>query len=362
MAATLDVRAVSSMDAARADVESLGDAVRGLGSDVDAAGGQARAASANLDGLGEGADNVSSKSSQAAGAMGDLAGGLDAVGATGAADALNTVAIASQVAAGAGDVLNLVAETSAGRWIVASAATVAHTAVTVAHTVATVVATAATTAFGVAVAVATSPVTLIIAAILLAVGAVILLYKHSETFRGIVDGAFSRAKEVVSAAADAVEDILGWFGRLPDTAREAWEAVRQAVADKIGDAIDTVQDLIDKITTGVSGIVGTVSGYFSSMFAPISTAIGWVQDLIDKLSGIHFDLPGNPFTRNESSVGPTGKPTTGPDPTTPTGPPIVGVTLSVAPQDKDAATRDLVEALREYFQRHGQTLSLTGTT
>lgn len=300
--ATLNVDAVSDLSAAKADVDSLGAAVRGLGSDVDAAGSVARTASLDLDGMGEGADNVASKSSQAAGAMGDLAGGLDAIGATGAATALEGVALGSQVAAGAGDALNLVAETQVGRWVANTTAMAAHKVASAASTAATITMTGATAALNAVLAI--NPVVLIVAALaLLAVG-LVLAYKHSETFRNIVDGAFTRARDVVEGAADKVQDFIGFMQSLPGEAREAWEAVRSAIADKITAAGDKVEGLIDDAKRLPRDAVTEISGYFSDFFEPIQTAIGWVQDLIDKIKSIDFpDFPDLPFTRSASTTG-----------------------------------------------------------
>lgn len=351
--AVLTVDAQSSMDAARADVDSMGAAVRGLGDDVRAASDDARQAGVDFDSLGEGSDNVASKSSQAAGAMGDLAGGLEAIGATGAATALEGVALGSQVAAGAGDALNLVAETSVGRFIAQTAASVAHRTASIAGAVATGAMTAAQAALNAVMAV--NPIVLVVVALAALAAGLVFAYKHSETFRNIVDGAFSRARDVVEAAAGAVEDIIGWFKDLPGEAREAWSAVADAVGDKVGDAVGFVEDLVDDVKRLPREAAAEVAQAFATMFAPIQTAIGWVDDLIDRIGDIDFpsiDIPGLP--RVGGKFGPTttveelgGTPT------------IVELRLSAAPQDQDSAMRTLVESLRDYFARQGLILSLT---
>lgn len=349
--ATLKIDVVTDATVAAADLDAVAAAARGAGDAVQAAGAQVQTGAADFDALGEGADNVSSKSSQAAGAMGDLAGGLDLIGASGAASALDATAIATQVAAGAGDVLNLVAETTVGRFIAQTAASIAHRTATIAGTVATGAMTAAQWALNAAMT--ASPLGIIIALLALVTAGVVLAYKHSETFRTVVDGAMTRARQVIDAVAGAVEDVLGWFADLPGKARDAWEAVRAAVADKIAAAIEKVQDLIDKVTDGVSGVVGTVAGYFSSMFAPIQTAIGWVQDLIDKISGIHFPkIPGIPLPR---AAAPTG---TRPEPTGTTGgggnTTYVTIPVTVDASggtDPDATARRLLQTLERFAGR-----------
>lgn len=357
--ATLTVDAVASMDAARAEVSSMGDAVRGLGTDANTAGDQARNASVNFEGIADSSDNVASKSSQAAGAMGDLAGGLEAVGLSGAATALEGVALGSQVAAGAGDALNLVSETAAGRFIAQTAATVAHRTATIAGSVATGAMTVAQGALNVVLA--ANPVLLIVIALAALAAGLVLAYKHSETFRNIVDGAFSKAREVVTAAAGAVEDIIGWFKDLPGEAREAWEAVSKAVQDKIDLAIGVVQDLVDLVTTGPANAVSAVTGAFSSMFAPIETALGWVEDLLSKLSSagglLDAVIPGR-NARVETGTKPTAGGDIGGGPSSD----VVSINLTVARQDQDQAMADLVDALRDFLARRGQRLSITEQT
>lgn len=318
MTAILNVGATSDMAAARADVEGLGSAVRGLGSDVDAAAGQARSASVNFDALGEGSDNVASKSSQAAAGIGDLAGGLEAVGATGAASALNGVALASSVAAGAGDILNLVAETSVGRWIASTAASVAHRTATIAGTVATGAMTVAQGALNAVMS--ANPIALVVIALAALAAGVVFAYQKSETFRGIVDGAFSRAKDVIEDAADAVESVIDFIGDLPDKASSA---------------------------------AGTVAGAFTSMFAPIQTAIGWVQDLIDLISNIDFpdlpDIPGVPGLRGAPVEGGAGR---GGFIPASSSSPMVHIELKVeGALDKDATARQILDVLRSYLGR-----------
>lgn len=353
--ATLTVDAVASMDAARAEVSSMGDAVRGLGTDASTAGDQARNASVNFDGIAESSDNVASKSSQAAGAMGDLAGGLEAVGLTGAATALEGVALGSQVAAGAGDALNLVSETAAGKFIVQTAATVAHRTATIAGAAATGAMTVAQGALNLVMA--ANPVVLVVIALAALAAGLVLAYKNSETFRNIVDGAFTKARDVVQAAAGAVEDIIGWFKDLPGEAREAWEAVSKAVQDKIDTAIGVVQDLVDLVTNGPADAVAAVSGAFTSMFAPIQTALGWVEDLFNKLT----NLPDLPFgLGGDNRMATTGtKPTAGGDNETFNPANFVTLNLTVTKQDQDQAMADLIDGLRDYLARRGQRLSIT---
>lgn len=347
--ATLRIDAVADVSAARGDIDALGASFRDLGDDARAAGDDARQSGADFDALGAGADDVASKSSQAAGAMGDLAGGLDLVGATGAATALEGVAIATQVAAGAGDVLNLVAETSVGRWIANTAAMVAHRTASIVGAAATAVMTGAQAALNAVMA--ANPIALVVIAIVALVAGLILAYKHSETFRNIVDAAFRVARAGIEAVIDVIKTVIDWFGRLPAEARAAWDKVSGAIGDAVDDGIKFVTNLIDDVKRLSNNAVGAVAGAFSSMFQPIRTAIDWVQDLIDKIKGIDFpDFPDvNPFGRASTVPGGPGSSST------------LNVTLLAqqSPLDPEQTMKDLFDALREYSLRRGYELTLT---
>jgi hypothetical protein len=154
--------------------------------------------------------------------------------------------------------------------------------------------TAAQTALNAVMAV--SPVFLIVAGIALLVGGLILAYKHSETFRNIVDAAFTRARAVVEDVIAVVQDVISWFGRLPGEARDAWDKVSGAVGDAVDKAGRFFKGLIDDVKRLPREAVSVVSGAFADMFAPIQTAIEWVGDLVDRIKDIDFpDFPDFPF-------------------------------------------------------------------
>lgn len=388
--ATLTVTGRSDLGDISGEVDDLSRSVSGLSDDVARVDDVARTSGAGLDTLGEAGDNVASKSSQATGALGALAGGLEAVGATGAASALQGVAIATDVASGAGDALNLVAETSVGRFVASTGAKVANTVATTANTVATTAATAATTAFNAVMA--ANPVALVVIAVVALAAALVVAYKQSETFRNIVDGAFGAAADAVSfvgdkvgdvigffrslpaeataawgvvtdkvdAVGDAVSGVIGFFRDIPDEAKDAWGAVTDAVGDTVDDGIDKVGDLVDAVIDGPRDAASTVAGFFASMFAPIRTAVDWVNDLIDKLTNLP-DVDLNPLNGRNTGLPGEGDGTRGSGSTLE---PVnrISVELKIDPganRDRDLA--DLVDGLREFYARQGKTLSLTET-
>lgn len=360
MAVTLEVRAASDMDAARTDVTSLGDAYRQLGSDIDSASASTDSGVSGFERMGESTDNLASKAGQATGGLGALAGGLEAVGATGAADALNATAVATDAMSGAGDLLNLVVETQAGQWLLNVAAQGASRVASIAGTAATVAMTGAQAALNAVMSL--NPVALVVISVLALVAGVILAYKHSETFREIVQKVFDAASGYVGLYVDAIGKVIDIIQSVAGVAKDVWDKVSGAVKDATGDAVKFITDLYEDIKSGAEGIVSAVSGAFSSAFAPIQTAIGWVQDLIDKIANIDFpDFPDlNPFRTSAGGISKEDFL----DPFNPNGINAgnilaVPITVKAEEQDKDKAMRTLIEGLRDYFARQGMTLSLT---
>lgn len=357
MATILEIDTRADVSAASSDLLGLGDDARRMGADLESAGDSARRATTDLSGLGEGSDNLASKSSQATGALGALAGGLEAVGLEEYAGALQGASIATDVMSGAGDALNLVAETAAGKWIVTTAQTVAHTVATGAQAAATATMTTAQGALNAVMAI--NPVALVVIAVVALVAAIILAYKNSETFREIVQKVFDAASGYVGFYVDRIQDVIDIVESLPAFAKAAWGQVSGFVQDSANDAIGFVTDLYDDVTGGIEDVKNTVSAGFSAAFAPIQTAIGWVQDLIDKISDIDFpDFPDLPFGLGRTATGTRPNPGGGDAPADPFAN-WVGITLTAAPQDKDESMRNLIEGLREYFARHGQVLNIT---
>jgi hypothetical protein len=290
-----------------------------------------------MDGLASAADGVDSKASQATGAIGALAGGLEAAGFEGAGAALQGVAIATDTLSGAGGLLNLVMDTQAAKFVVAKAQMVGSTIASGAQATATGVATAAQWLWNAALT--ANPIGLVVAGVALLIGGLVLAYAKVGPFRDAIDGAMGFAKDIIGDVADAIEGMVDWIKQ----ADGPWDAIKQA-ADL---ALTPVKLYIEGIST------------------VLQTAIGWVQDLIGWISRIDIpDVPGwlgGGDDRGLSLVGPTGKPTTGPDPfVDPWLDGKLGISLTVAPQDKDKAMADLVDALREFLARRGQTLSITG--
>lgn len=333
---TLSLDVTANTDTAVSALGTVGDAAKNMATDVDTASASVDTAASRMDGLAESGDVAASKASQATGAFGALAGGLEAAGFEGAAMGLQGVAVATDFASGAGDLLNLVMETQAVKMIAAKAAAVGHAVATGAQSAATAVATAGQWALNAALN--ANPIGLVVLAIAALAAGLVLAYNKSETFRDIVDGAFGVVKDAVGAVVDGVEDVVTWVGK----ADKGWDAIQSAASS----ALTPVKDAVGAVSTA------------------LETAVGWVQDLVGWIAKIDFPdapgwLPGGGDDRMASRLY-GDKPTAGVvEMGNGPGEGVVAVSLSVAPQDKDAAMADLVAGLREYFQRQGKTLSIT---
>lgn len=322
----LDITADSG--AAVSELGAVGGAAQGMARDVDRAAASAEASSARMDGLADSSDNLASKSSQATGAMGALAGGLEAVGLEGFAAGLQGAAIATDVASGAGDALNLVMETQAGRFLVAKGASVAHAVATGAQSVATGIATAAQWALNAAMA--ASPIGLIVLAVAALAAGLVFAWQKSETFRNIVGGALDAVMKAVDPVVDGIESMVGW---VVDATRK-FEPLQKAA----------------------ELVLLPMKLQFEAVSGAVEIAVGWVQDLVDWIGDISFpdppdwlkDLPGvgGIFGRQATTGQQLG---------------TVNLTVNATPLDPDTYYGELLEALRQWAANRGLTLELVAT-
>jgi phage-related protein len=191
----------------------------------------------------DGADTMASKSSQAAGALGDLGGVVaDGLGFPGLGAAMENSAMWAQGLAGAGDALNLVTDSTIVKNITAKAATLGKAAADKAAAAAAK--TAAAGQWALNAAMSANPIGLIVLALVALVAGLVIAYQKSETFRNIVNGAFSKVQEVVSG-------VVTWFR---EKVPAAWERVRAATARVFG-----------RIRAIVSGAMGVVKRIFQNI-------------------------------------------------------------------------------------------------
>lgn len=184
----------------------------------------------------------------------------------------------------------------------ARAASILQAAATGIATVATTIASAAMTALGVAVRFATGPIGLIIIGLTLLVGGLIYAYKHSETFRNIVNGVFSAvatvAKAVFSAIIGFVKGAIDWvsnnFPKIVGIITAPFTAVGKAASAVWSAITGFVKGTIDWITANFPKIVAIVTAPFTAVGKALDTAWGGIKTaaknalkfVIDKFLGM----------------------------------------------------------------------------
>jgi hypothetical protein len=296
-------------------MDQVTSSARRMGDTVEQAGKQADTARSRLDGTAEGADEMASKGSQAAGAMsglGDLIGGP--FGA-----AMATGGIGLQAMADSGDLLNAALENSIVQSARAKAATIGKTVADKASAAATKVMTVAQKALNLAQR--ASPVLLIVTGVLLLVGAIVLAYKRSETFRRIVQAALGAVKSAMEkvvagfkALGPAVRAVMAFVAGVIRTyiriyvtafqlvlrgAQAAWDGIQHAASATIGWLVDRAADIRGKVAGAFTFLRDKGKAAFDALTAPIRSIIDLVQSLLDKISSIHIPHPHlpdlNPF-------------------------------------------------------------------
>lgn len=291
------------------DLDAVGRAAQGMADDVSKAASKADDGASKFDKLGGTAESMDDKFGRATGAMGALGSGLELVGATGAAEALAQVSMATDFVSGAGQALMLVTESSRIATLKDTAAKIISTTVSKAQAAATWAMTIAQRAFNVAMK--ANPIGLIITAAFLLIGLFVLLYKKNAAFRAGVQAAGKIAKQVFAVVitvlkklGGVIKTVAGW---VVSKLKPVWAVVGAAVRIAIGIArnvlhtlVGTVHDVVAKIghawqtmKSAASAVFGKLRNIISAPFeAAKRLAVGVfgsggaIQSLVQKLIGI----------------------------------------------------------------------------
>lgn len=291
-AAELAIEITAEARDATAGFDDVGQAARDMEREVASAGDTARETSRSLGISADAADDMAGKTGKATGALGALAGGLEAVGLEKYAAGLQGAAIATDFASGAGDALNLVMESTILKNIKAKIATVGSTIATVAQTVATTA--MATAQWALNAALNANPISLIVIGVIAFVAAIILAYKKSETFRNIVNGAFRAVKNAAEFAFNWVKNnwplllaiLTGPFGLAILAITKNWDKIT-AGAREVKRAII---DRFSEAGTALSNIAGRIK---DALLAPFKAVLNAVQDILDLIGKIKLpDIKG----------------------------------------------------------------------
>lgn len=237
------------------------------------------------------ADNVASKGSQAAGAFSGL-GGLAAesggkVGALGGA--MVTTGVAAQAAADAGDLLNVVTESTIGKAIASRAATIASNAATFASSTASKAAAAGQWLLNAAMS--ANPILLVVIALVALTAGLVIAYKKSATFREIVQGAFHGVLSIGQKFVGFfTKTIPGAVSKVVGFVKTHWKPILAIMAGPLGLIVLAVTKNIDKIKGAFTGAIAWVKGVPGKVralvgsFADAGGAL--IRGLIDGLSRV----------------------------------------------------------------------------
>lgn len=277
--------------------DDVGAGARGMAADLESAASKADSAAGKFDGLGSSADDLDDKAGRATGALGALSAGFELIGAEGAAQGLQSAAMATDFLSGASQALTLIMDLEIAKKVASTVATAAQTVATTAQSAASKAAAAAQWALNAALS--ANPLGVVIALLVATAAAVVIAYKRSETFRDIVKSAMAIASSAFDGVSDAVSTVVDW---LRDKVPAAFSWIQGKAAGIIDTAFapfsaaktlaENFRDFIrDKIEPAVSTMKAAVVPVLDALSTPINAAIDAVESLIGWISRIDFPSP-----------------------------------------------------------------------
>lgn len=289
--------------------------------------------SSKLDSVRDSAKGAASIAGQTGRAIGGLAKGFSLIGADGAAEHLKEAQQALGFVKGAMGSVSLVTGAYASITGTATGATIAKTVAEKAAAVGSGIMTAAQWALNAALS--ANPIALIVIGVLALAAAVILAYKKSETFRDIVNAAFSGIAKTVGVVVDFIRDhwklllvilggpiglavvliashfdkvkavveaVLGWI-------REHWPAIKAVLIAAFTDAKEKITGVIEKIQGAIETAKGGIETAMSAVKTAVQAVVDVFQGILDKIQAVidlakkipHVDL--NPLNRSATGRG-----------------------------------------------------------
>lgn len=270
MATDLEMRLqmTADVDNVSRAFDDVSSSARGMADDIKAAADKADGSTSGLDRVAGSAENLDDKAGRATGALGALSAGFELVGMEKYATGLQSASMATDFFSGIGQSATLILESQRVTQLRATVASARAAVVTRAQATATTVLTVAQK--GLNLAMRANPIGLIITAGLALAALFVLLYKRSDTFRGIVQSAGRIGQAALGWVVDKARDIGHWIGDIPGKL--------QRFVDKVGWAKTLVKT------------------YFEVMTFPIRTLVDLVMKLVDWIGKIDFpDIPDIPF-------------------------------------------------------------------
>lgn len=143
-----------------------------------------------------------------------------------------------------------------------------------------------------------NPVGLVIAAIVALIAIFVIAYKHSDTFREIVQKTWQGIKDATAATIEWLKGAFQWFVELPGR-MEAWgDGVRAALIGKLTDLVNWVWGLPGRLWEGLKGMASTLWNATSDAFNGMKTAaynqtvsfLNWVRGIPGMIANYIGDL------------------------------------------------------------------------
>lgn len=271
--AILSIDIVSDASKAADGFSKAGSSATGLATDLGKVDAAATEADRKMRLTAEGADNLDSKSAQATGSLGALSSGFELVGLEKYAMGLQSAAMATDFFAGVGEGLNLILEL---QWV----QSVKNVAIKVKDAIVTKAASIATRGWAIATAalnavMAGNPIALVVLAIVALIAVIVIAYKRSETFRKIVDAAFSAIQRVIVGTVNAIVGFVTSHWRLLLAILTGPFGLAFLAIQKFGpNVVSSVSASLDRLRTAVFRALDRVLGLFRDLPGRIVRAVG----------------------------------------------------------------------------------------
>lgn len=111
-----------------------------------------------------------------------------------------------------------------------------------------------------------NPIGLVVVAIAALVAGLVLAWRHSETFRNVVTGAFNAVRGAFSSLLGAAQNVFGWL-------RNNWKTVATILTGPIGIAVVLIVKNFDKIVGFAKSLPGRVTAAAKGMWDGLTTGL-----------------------------------------------------------------------------------------
>lgn len=133
-----------------------------------------------------------------------------------------------------------------------------------------------------------NPIMLVVTALAGLATAFVLAYKNSETFRNIVNGAFSAVKDTVVNVCQAVSSFVSSaWNAISSVTSSVWNGIRNTITSVVNGVMSTVTSVVNGIRSTVTSVWNGIRSSTSSAWNAIKSAITQpIQTARSTVSGI----------------------------------------------------------------------------